>query len=93
MGWFGGRATRHPSEVQQCSSHRQAIDELAAIPLTVLPDNGTQVSGAADLSIQFGLLTNDALIVAVMPDNGPSALARLDVDFDRVPGTTRYASV
>jgi predicted nucleic acid-binding protein len=84
---------RHASEIQQCKSHRQAIDELAAIPLTILPVNGAHVSRAADLSIQFGLLTNDALIVAVMQDNGLNTLASLDVDFDRVPGITRYAPV
>jgi len=84
---------RHPSEVQQCKSHRQAIDELAAIPLTILPVNGAHVSRAADLSIQFGLLTNDALIVAVMQDNGLNTLASLDADFDRVSGITRYAPV
>ncbi|MCC6418177.1 MAG: type II toxin-antitoxin system VapC family toxin [Gemmataceae bacterium] len=84
---------RHPAEVQQCVSHRRAIDELAAIPLIILPVHGTQVSRAADLSIQFGLLTNDALIVAVMQDNGLNALASRDPDFDRVPGITRYAPV
>jgi predicted nucleic acid-binding protein len=84
---------RHPSEVQQCKRHRQAIDELAAIPLTILPVSGALVSRAADLSVQFGLLTNDALIVAVMQDNGLSALASLDADFDRVSGITRYAPV
>lgn len=82
---------RHPSEVQQCKSHRQAIDALAAIPLTILPVNGAQVSRAADLSIQLGLLTNDALIVTVMQDKGLDSLASLDTDFDRVPGITRYA--
>jgi predicted nucleic acid-binding protein len=82
---------RHPAEVQQCKSHRQAIDELAAIPLTVLLVNGSLVSRAADLSAQFGLLTNDALLVAVMQDNGLNALASLDADFDRVPGITRYS--
>jgi predicted nucleic acid-binding protein len=80
---------RHPAEVQQCTSHRRAIDELAAIPLTTLPVLGALVSRAADLSLQFGLLTNDALIVAVMQDNGLNALASLDADFDRVPGITR----
>jgi predicted nucleic acid-binding protein len=84
---------RHPAEVQQRESHRPAIDELAAVPLTILPVNGAHISRAADLSIQFGLLTGDALIVAVMQDNGLNALASLDADFDRVPGITRYAPV
>src|SRR3954454_17853895 len=52
---------RHPAEVQQCTSHRRAIDELAVIPLTILPIHGSLVSRAADLSAQLGLLTNDAL--------------------------------
>jgi predicted nucleic acid-binding protein len=36
------------------------------------------------------LLTGDALIVAVMQQQGLSHLASLDSDFDRVPGITRY---
>jgi predicted nucleic acid-binding protein len=54
---------------------------------------GPQVSQAADLSIQHGLLTNDALIVVVMRDHGLSHLASLDADFDRVPGIARYAPI
>jgi len=84
---------QHPGEVQRLSRHRQAIDGLAAVPLIVLPIAGTQVSRAADLSIQHGLLTNDALIVAVMGENGLSHLASLDADFDRVPAINRYAPV
>jgi predicted nucleic acid-binding protein len=84
---------RHPDEVRKLTRHRRAIDEVAAIPLTVLPVTGPHVSRAVDLSIQHGLLTNDALIVVVMQDNGLQALASLDTDFDRVPGITRYAPV
>jgi predicted nucleic acid-binding protein len=51
------------------------------------------VSRAVDLSKQLGLLTGDALIVAVMQAHGLSALASHDADFDRVPGLTRYAPV
>jgi predicted nucleic acid-binding protein len=82
---------RHPAEVQRLTRHRRAIDELAAIPITILPVSGSLVSRAADLSIQYGLLTNDALIVAVMHDKGLNALVSLDADFDRVSGITRYA--
>ena len=37
------------------------------------------------------MLTNDALIVALMQANGLTSLASNDPDFDRVPGITRYA--
>jgi predicted nucleic acid-binding protein len=87
--WF----RRHPAEVQRLSRHRQAIDDCMAIPLTILPVSGPQVSRAADLSAQHGLLTNDALIVVVMQDCQLNALASNDSDFDRVPGITRYAPV
>ena len=51
------------------------------------------VEKAAGLSQQFGLLSNDALIVAVMQANGLTKLASADTDFDRVSGLTRYAPV
>ena len=47
---------------------------------------------AVALSQQIGLLTNDALVVAVMQANGLTNLASHDADFDRVPGLA-YAPV
>jgi predicted nucleic acid-binding protein len=87
--WLG----RHPTEVQQLAQYQQSLDDLQAIPITILPVTGPQVSRAADFSRQYGLLTNDALIVAVMQAHGLIHLASLDTDFDRVPGITRYAPV
>jgi len=40
---------------------------------------------------QVGLLSGDALVVAVMRGHGLSSLASHDADFDRVPGLTRYS--
>jgi predicted nucleic acid-binding protein len=51
------------------------------------------VSVAADISQQFGLLTNDALVVSVMRNHGLTLLASHDADLDRVPGLTRYTPV
>ena len=82
---------RHPAEVQRLARDRKAIDELTLIGVQVLPVTGSQVSLAADISRQSGLLTNDAVIVIVMRDHGLTLLASHDADFDRVPGITRYA--
>lgn len=82
---------RHPSEVQRLSRSRQAIDDLQAIPITIWPVTGVQISRAADFSRQYGLLTNDALIVAIMQEHGFTHLASNDADFDRIPGILRYA--
>jgi predicted nucleic acid-binding protein len=84
---------RHPAGVQQLARHRQAIDEVRAVKIQVLPVEGSDVSLAADLSASFGLLSNDALIVVVMQHHRLSQLASSDADFDRVPGLTRYAPV
>ncbi len=82
---------RHPSEVRKLSQHEIAHDELAVAGIRVLPVTGQHVSLAADVSRQFGLLTNDALVVVVMQDHNLTHLASHDADFDRVPGLTRYA--
>jgi predicted nucleic acid-binding protein len=97
FGWpaqgIANRLRRHPGEVQQLMVPRRAVDEIGAARVDVLPVTVQHVSRAVDLSRQFGLLTGDALIVAVMQAHGLSALASLDADFDRVPGLTRYAPV
>jgi predicted nucleic acid-binding protein len=82
---------RHPSEVQRLNRYRQAIDELALVGVKILPVNGGHVSRAADVSRQHGLLTNDAIIIAVMEQQGLTVLASHDADFDRVSGVSRYA--
>jgi predicted nucleic acid-binding protein len=95
FGWpFQGIAHRlksHPGEVQQLSRHRQALDEITLFGVRVLDVTGVQVSLAADISTQTGLLTGDALVVAVMRQHGLTQLASHDADFDRVPGITRYS--
>ena len=84
---------RHPTDIQRLVQYRRSLDDLLAIPLPILSVTGSQVSRAADLSRLHGLLTNDALVVAVMQDHGLTHLASNDADFDRVPGITRYAPV
>src|SRR5438105_1711948 len=66
FGWpvtgMANRLKRHPAEVQQLSWHKRGIDEVNAIGMRVLPVDGGAVSQAADVSTQFGLLNNDALM-------------------------------
>lgn len=97
FGWshtgIAHRLKRHPAEVQTLARYRQAIDEVSAIGIQVLPITGGQVSQAADVSRQFGLLSSDALIVAVMRHHNLTELASHDADFDRVPGIARYGPV
>lgn len=96
-GWpFNGmaqRLKRHPAEIQQLSRCRQAIDEITAIGIRILDVSGSSVSRAADVSRQYGLLMNDALIITMMREQGIVHLASHDADFDRVPSITRYMPV
>ncbi len=97
FGWpYAGIAQRlqkHPAQVQTLSRFRQAIAEVFRYGLRVLTIAPDLIDGAALISQQTGLLSNDALIVAVMRANGLTNLASHDADFDRVPGLTRYAPV
>jgi len=43
---------------------------------------------AADISVRMGLLTNDAIVIALMRRQGLSHLVTNDDDFDAVPGIT-----
>jgi uncharacterized protein len=95
FGWphqgIARRLRQHPSLVMQLTRYHQAIDEFALTGIRTLDTSGPQISRAADVSRQTGLLTSDALIVAVMRDHQLTHLASNDSDFDRVPGLLRYA--
>jgi predicted nucleic acid-binding protein len=95
FGWsakgIGPRLRGHPAEVQKLIRFQQAVAEVSQVGLQVLPIDLYLVSAATGVSRQYGLLTGDALIVAVMQHHGLTDLASEDNDFDRVPGISRYA--
>jgi predicted nucleic acid-binding protein len=88
---IANRLRRNPSEVKQLSRFRLAIDEIPLFGIQVHPISFAHLSTGLALSQAHGLLTNDALIVALMQANSWANLASEDDDFDRVPGITRYA--
>lgn len=90
---IGNRLRNNPSEVQKLGRFRLALDEVLHSKIQVLTVSPANLAASTLLCQQIGLLTNDALIVAVMQANGLMHLASNDADFDRVPGLTRYAPV
>lgn len=94
FGWKS-KIVRHlqqqPDKVQQLTKFRQAIQQVPQLGIQVLSIAPTLIDAGTLVSQQTGLLTNDALIVAVMRQHGLTALASTDDDFDSVPGLTRYA--
>ena len=95
FGWpvagIAQRLRRHPGQVQQLTGFRQAVERLLQSQVHILTIDPALIAAATITSQQTGLLSNDALIVAVMQANGLAKLASNDADFDRVQGLTRYA--
>jgi predicted nucleic acid-binding protein len=72
--------------ISELSRFQQAAADLARMGLCVLPTETTDLVEASILSAQLGLLTNDALIVALMRRHALSNLVTNDDDFDDIPG-------
>jgi predicted nucleic acid-binding protein len=85
------RLKQQPTRIGQLANFRRSIEAIAQLPIQVLTVHPDWIAAAAGLSQQYGLLSNDALIVAVMQAHSLTRLASHDADFDRVPGITRYA--
>lgn len=97
MGWpiagIAHRLRTNPNVIGQLTRFRQAVDDILNSQFQVLTIPPALIASAAAVSPANGLLSNDALIVAVMQANGLTKLASTDADFDRVPGLIRYAPV
>jgi predicted nucleic acid-binding protein len=85
------RLKQQPASVQQLTKFREAIEQFPQLGIQVLTIAAPLVAAGAAVSQETGLLTNDALIVAVMQSHGLTNLASHHADFDRVPGLARYA--
>ncbi len=94
-GWSAGkvkkRLRQQPAALQGLTRFRVALEAVLQSRIKVLTIDPPLLGTAATISQQYGLLTNDALIVAVMQAHGLDKIASSDADFDRVPGITRYA--
>ncbi|HZU36700.1 MAG TPA: PIN domain-containing protein [Gemmataceae bacterium] len=91
---FAGIAQKlrqHPARIQTLRRFRQAINEVPQYRIQVLTIAASLIDAAAAISQQHGILSNDALIAAIMRQHGLTDLASNDGDFDRVSGITRYA--
>jgi predicted nucleic acid-binding protein len=93
FGWTSKvvkKLQQDPSTVMQLSKFHQSIAEVPKLGIRTLTVPETFIETAASLSRQTGLLSADALILALMRHHSLSKIASEDTDFDRVPGVTRY---
>jgi predicted nucleic acid-binding protein len=87
------RLQRSPTVFRVLTQFRLSLAELLQKGVQVLAVTPQDVLTAASISQQAGLLSNDALIVAVMQAHGLTKLASHASDFDRIPRITRYTPV
>jgi predicted nucleic acid-binding protein len=87
------RLRKHPAQVQQLAGYENAVERVLQSRIQVLTIPAPLVAVGTKVSRRTGLLSNDALLVAVMQANALTNLASEDDDFDRVPGLIRYAPV
>jgi predicted nucleic acid-binding protein len=96
-GWpsagIATRLRRHPSEVQKLVTFRSAVQIIVASRVSILTITPQLAATATGLSQQWGLLSSDALIVAVMQAHSLANLASNDSDFDSVAGLVRFSPV
>ncbi len=94
-GWAGGqvlnRLKQQPDVVKQLTLFQTAVESVLQSKIRVLTIPPILVSTAATLSRQHGLLTTDAVILALMQAHRLIHLVSHDAHFDSVPGITRYA--
>lgn len=94
-GWSLGkvkqRLQKQPAALQSLTRFRAAVDLVLQSAIQVVAVTPAFLRAGPALSQQHGLLTNDALVVAVMQANSLTKLASHDGEFDRAPGLTRYS--
>jgi len=82
VGFLG----KHPEYITRLVQYPLALERLKVVPMTVLPLDEPRLRTAAQIAVNHGIFTNDAMIVALMQRNGLSHLVTNDGDFDGIPG-------
>jgi predicted nucleic acid-binding protein len=80
----------HPEHVTQLVKPEIAAAQIARFALPVLTIDTPVIVDATVVSRTHGMLTNDAISVALMRRHGLAHLATNDDDFGRVPGLTLW---
>jgi predicted nucleic acid-binding protein len=97
FGWpvkgIAARLRKHHAEIPKLKVSQQAVARIPQMGLQIFPTRQQLVEEAGLVSETHELLTNDAIVAAVMQANRLTNLASNDADFDRVPWLTRYAPV
>ena len=81
---------RHPGQIRLLRHCRQAIESLPALRVEILTPTMDIFLASQRLGEEYGLLTNDALILATLRAHRLRHLATADRDFRRVQDLTLW---
>lgn len=65
-----GYLNKHPEIIARLVEYPQAMERLGIVPMNILPVDAPLLSDAARIAVGHRLLTNDAMIVALMQRHG-----------------------
>jgi predicted nucleic acid-binding protein len=77
---------QHPHTVQQLSRYKSILRDITQAKIMILPLTYRDLHASKQYREQYGLLTNDSLLLAAMRREQIHYLATNDPDFERVPG-------
>ncbi len=93
LGWpdagIAQRLRHHPDAIAKLHVFQDGVREVSDSPVEIPEVTLANLSDATGISVSEGLLTNDAIVVAVMRELGMNLIASEDADFDRVPELQR----
>jgi predicted nucleic acid-binding protein len=81
---------RRRAELQSLTRYWTLTSQIWNLNISILPLNESRHRAAQRVRTEYGLLTNDSLIVAAAEEYDVKALASRDDDFDQVRGLTVY---
>ncbi len=77
---------QHPLAIQKLTRYKSILRDLTQAKVIILPLTYRDLHNSRQYRDEYGLLTNDSLIITVMQREHIQFLATNDLDFDRVPG-------
>ncbi|MEK7414628.1 MAG: PIN domain-containing protein [Planctomycetota bacterium] len=81
---------RHPEQVKVLRACVEAVESLSLLRIKVVSPSLDTVLASQRIGSEYGLLTNDALLIAVMREHHLTHLASNDTDFLPVPDITLW---
>jgi len=76
----------HPDAVRRLTRYRQVPGELSRARVRILDVTYREIHASKQYRDDYGLLTDDSILLAVMERNDLVDLATNDEDFKRIPG-------